>query len=267
MEKYQQNYDKSFSQEIIQHIMKQIVEAVKYLHNDNIVHNNIKLNSIFVNFETEEDKNKLNMLKSKVKLGRFKLAEKSSDLLRKETTLEKFQNERQKQSQKQLKKNDIFELGKICYQMLFGKYDINWEDMEKIIEEIKKDKFNTSITLSKEIISFLRSTLNMEVGKRLKIYELISHDFLNKNIKDFQLINEKNDNAYISEEKDKNEREEESDKKNICIICHTNVNEITISPCGHKCICENCFLKLNALNNLKDCPMCKKPVESIHYTK
>ena len=100
MEKYQQNYGKSFSQEIIQHIMKQIVEAVKYLHNDNIVHNNIKLNSIFVNFETEEDKNKLNMQKSQVKLGRFKLAEKSSDLLRKETTLEKFQSERQRQSQK-----------------------------------------------------------------------------------------------------------------------------------------------------------------------
>ena len=105
----------------------------------------------------------------------------------------------------------------------------------------------------------------MDAGKRSKINELSKHEFLEKNVKDFQLINEQKDNDNIPEEKDKNEDEgkEESIKNNLCVICYTNSNEIIISPCGHKCICEICYLKLKARNELKNCPICKKPVESI----
>ena len=262
LEKYQQNYGRPFSQEIIQHIMKQVVDVVKYLHKLNIVHNDIRLNSILVNFETEEDKNKLNLLKSQVKLGHFKFAGKSVNLLKKATILSDANKIQPKFTEKD-KKIDIFHLGKICYQMLFGKYGVDSENMEKLIEEIEEGKFNAPITLSKEIISFLKDMLRMDPVKRSKINELSTHEFLEKNVKDFQLINEQKDNADISEEKDKNEEKEESDKKNLCVICYTNSNEIIISPCGHKCICEICYLKLEARNDLKNCPICKKPVESI----
>ena len=71
LEKYIEEYDKPFSQEIIQYIIKQLIEVIKYLHNLNIIHRNIKLENILVIFDTEEDKKKLNMLKSTIKLNDF----------------------------------------------------------------------------------------------------------------------------------------------------------------------------------------------------
>ena len=76
LENYIEEYDKPFSQEIIQHLMKQIVEVIEYLHGLNIIHRNIKLENILVIFDSEEDKQKLNMLKAKIKINDFFLLQK-----------------------------------------------------------------------------------------------------------------------------------------------------------------------------------------------
>ena len=71
LDKYIEEYDKPFSQEIIQYIIKQIIEVIKYLHQKNIIHRNLKLSNILVIFDNEEDKQKINMLKAKIKLSGF----------------------------------------------------------------------------------------------------------------------------------------------------------------------------------------------------
>ena len=248
LDKYQQEFGKPFSQEIIQHLMRQIIDAVKYIHTLKIVHNNINLNYILIHYKDENDEEEFNLLKSNVKIIGFKHWGRILSL--KESYLD-IDAKKPICTEKDLK-NDILQLGKLCFKMLFGKYalDDNIDNMEKIIDEIENGKYNYPITLSKEIISFLKDMLRKDPDKRLNIYELLNHDFIIKNIKDFQLINEQKE-------------EEQKEKKHLCVICLTNNQEIILSPCGHKCICENCYYKLKYKNQISECPICWHPVESI----
>ena len=68
---YKTEYNRPFSQNIIQHISKQIISALSYLHKNRILHRNIKLDNILVHFPTEEDKKRLNMLSCKIKVRDF----------------------------------------------------------------------------------------------------------------------------------------------------------------------------------------------------
>ena len=72
--KYKQFNRRPFSQEIVQYLMRQIIEGLKFIHSRKIIHRDIKLDNILVSFSKESDKNSLNMLKSKVKIIDFGLA-------------------------------------------------------------------------------------------------------------------------------------------------------------------------------------------------
>ena len=54
-----------FSEEVVQYLMRQIVDGIKYLHGKHILHRDIKLDNILVKFDSEEDKLKRNMMKAK----------------------------------------------------------------------------------------------------------------------------------------------------------------------------------------------------------
>ena len=55
LEKYIEKFGKPFSEEIIQYLMLQIIDAFKYIHWKRIMHGNIKLENILLNYENEED--------------------------------------------------------------------------------------------------------------------------------------------------------------------------------------------------------------------
>ena len=63
-----------FSEEVVQYLMRQIVDGIKYLHGKHILHRDIKLDNILVKFDSEEDKLKRNMMKAKVKIIDFGFA-------------------------------------------------------------------------------------------------------------------------------------------------------------------------------------------------
>ena len=62
LENYQKKYSKPFPEEIVQYLMIQIIDAIKYIHSNDIVHRDLKLNNIMVNFEDKNDKDNLNMM-------------------------------------------------------------------------------------------------------------------------------------------------------------------------------------------------------------
>ena len=74
-EKYKQKYNTQFfPEEIVQYIMRQIVDALKYIHSKGIMHRNIQLENIMINYSNAEDFKKINLLKAKIKIIDFGLA-------------------------------------------------------------------------------------------------------------------------------------------------------------------------------------------------
>lgn len=53
------------------------------------------------------------------------------------------------------------------------------------------------------------------------------------------------------------EKDFKSVKDPICLACLNNNAIITLSPCGHKCLCESCFNDTIS-SELKKCPICRE---------
>ena len=74
-------YHKTFNEEIIQQIMKQIVNGLKYLHEKNIIHRDLKTENIFVKFYNKENYNNMNLDKTHIKIGDFGFSTKEKNFL------------------------------------------------------------------------------------------------------------------------------------------------------------------------------------------
>ena len=203
LEKYQEKYGKPFSQEIVQHLMRQIIDAFKYIHSLKIIHRDIKLDNILLNFETEEDKEKLNMMKATAKIIDFGFACRISKSGLQYSTLgspinmdpiilKKLNTPGRKARQLGYdQKADIWSLGTICYELLIGKPAFDAEDMDDLVSKIEDGTYSVPTNLSKEVISFLNAMLQYDSHQRLNSLELSRHVFLTKNIKDFTSIDMK----------------------------------------------------------------------------
>ena len=74
LDKYRKINRKPFTEEIVQYLMRQIVDAIKYIHNNHIIHRDLKLDNILVNFDNEEDKKNMNLFGAQVKIIDFGFA-------------------------------------------------------------------------------------------------------------------------------------------------------------------------------------------------
>ena len=200
LEKYMKLYRKPFSEQIVQHIMRQIVDALKYLHGKRIIHRDIKLDNILVNFDKEEDKNKLNMLNAQIKLIDFGFATHLGNKNLRYSTLGSPINMDPillkklaiKGSIANLigydEKADIWSLGTVCYEMLIGQGVFNAQNMIDLIKKVEKGTYHVPTNLSVEVVSFLNGMLQYSAKNRLSAEELSRHHFLTKNVKDFKKI-------------------------------------------------------------------------------
>ena len=177
--------------------MKQIVEAVQYLHFNKIVHRDIKLENIMVNFNNPEDYKNLNMMKAQIKLIDFGASRFIDDNLLQTAIgsidnmdpiiMENFEKitKKQKDFKKYTEKCDIWSLGTICYELTRGKKLFEVNSFDEKIEKIKEGNYRIPVTFSNEITSFLNSMLQYNEKNRKSASELLNHKFLTKNFKDF----------------------------------------------------------------------------------
>ena len=200
LEKYIEKNRKPFPQEIVQHFMKQIIDAFKYIHSKDIMHRDIKLENILLNYDTNEDKQTENLMKANIKIIDFGFAAKIEKDGLKYTTLGSPINmdplilkELQKRGKKTQKlgydkKADIWSIGTICYEMAIGKYVFDADKLDELIKKIDKGEYTVPTNLSKELISFINGMLQYDPERRLNIEQLSKHNFLNKNVNDFHKL-------------------------------------------------------------------------------
>ena len=200
LECYLEKTGKPFPQEIVQNFMKQIISAFKYIHGKKILHRDIKLENILLNYSSNEDKKNENLMKATVKIIDFGFAAKMDKTGLKYTTLGSPINmdplilsELQKRGKKTHKlgydqKADIWSLGTVCYEMAIGKNVFDVENLDELIEKVEKGEYTVPTTLSKELISFINAMLQYDPKQRLNIEQLSKLGFLNKNVNQFQKI-------------------------------------------------------------------------------
>lgn len=201
-------YHKPFSEEVVQYLMRQIVSGIRYLHSKHILHRDIKLDNILVKFDTEEDKQKKNMLKAKVKIIDFGFARyldpkelafstlgspinMEPGILRK---LNKMENSRNYGYDE---KADIWSLGTICYEMLIGHCTFDASSMKELLAKVEAGNYLLPTSMSKEAASFLNGMLQYDPKQRLNAEKLYSHHFLTKDYKSLTKMNLNNVQKHL----------------------------------------------------------------------
>ena len=199
LKKYIMICGKPFPEEIIQHFTRQIVDALKYLHSRKIIHRDLKLENLLINFESEEDKRNLNLLKAEIKIIDFGFATYlNGDGLRYSVLgspinmdpilLKKLLYENLSNLIGYDEKVDIWALGTICYELAIGHNVFQPKNITDLIIKVRKGDYHVPTNLSREFVTFLISMLKYDPNCRLNADELSRHPFLTKNINEFTKI-------------------------------------------------------------------------------
>ena len=197
LDKYRKMFRRPFTEEIVQYLMRQIVDAIKFLHGKHIIHRDLKLDNILTNFENIKDKENMNLLGAQVKIIDFGFATVlagnslafstlGSPINMDPGILKKFVGRDDKGYDEKV---DIWSLGTLCYEMLIGKPTFEAKTMRELQEKIDKGEYTLPTSLSKEAVSFLNAMLQYDSSYRLTAEELSRHHFLTRDIKQFTRIN------------------------------------------------------------------------------
>jgi len=193
-------HNKPFSQEVVQHIMRQVIAGFVYLHSSRILHRDIKLENILVQFPTEEDKKNLNMMKAKFKIADFGFARYLKEKNLDEGALGNATNT-DPQTRKLARidnetsfgydqKADIWSLGTITYELLIGCPTFEASSYEELKKKIEKGEYRIphEINISKEAIYFLTGMLRYNPSTRLDIESLNKQHFITRDVSKFHNI-------------------------------------------------------------------------------
>ena len=200
LDKYKQKNGTAFPEELVQHFMRQIIDAFKYIHGKKIIHRDIKLANILLHYENEEDKNNFNLMKAQVKIIDFGFSCEINKNGLQYTTLgspinmdplilQKLNSSTTKT--RQLGYNemaDIWSIGTICYEMLIGKPAFDAEDMDDLVQKVESGSYSVPTSISSEIASFMNGMLQYEASDRLTAEQLSRHAFLTKPVSQFKKI-------------------------------------------------------------------------------
>ena len=199
LENYQEENNKAFPEEIVQYLMKQIMNAIRYLHKNRILHRDLKLDNILINYDNENDRLKNNIMKGKIKIIDFGFARylKNEELAFSTLgspinmdpgILQKLNKVSNYRDYGYDEKADIWSLGTICYELLIGKSTFDSETMKELLIKVNKGNYFLPKYLSKEAVSFINCMLQYDPKKRLSADKLYNHKFLRNKTNEFNKI-------------------------------------------------------------------------------
>ena len=196
LKKYMEKHKKAFPEEIVQYLMKQIIDALYYLHSRRIIHRDLKLDNIMVHFDSDYDQQNLNMMKAKIKIIDFGFAIQldkakvtfsavGSPINMDPIILNKF-CKRKDVNLGYDTKADIWSTGTIFYELLTGKAVFNAKNMLELIDKVDEGRYQIPKTLSIEAVEILNGMLQYDSKNRFSAEQLLKQPFLTKNVTDFK---------------------------------------------------------------------------------
>ena len=177
-----------------QFIVKQIIEAIKYIMDNNIVHRDLKPHNILINEDTKE-----------IKLCDFGFAREFKDTLLTDTVCGSplYMAPELLQNQKYNIKSDIWSLGIIMYEIVMKNHPFKSNNISDLMHKINNNKpILTNSSFSNECKELIRDLLIVDYTKRLDwndiftnkwIFTSLEEDNKNINLKNTSIIENNND--------------------------------------------------------------------------
>ena len=201
LQRHLELHKKAFSQEQVQHIMRQVISGFVYLHSSKILHRDIKLENILVQFPSDADRDNLNIMNAKIKISDFGFSRfLKSDSLAKSVLgspssmdphiLKKIARIDNDNDYYYDQKVDIWSLGVVTYELLIGCPPFEASSYEELLSKIENGEYRIPhhVVLSIEAISFLNAMLQYNPERRLDVSELSKQYFLTRSVSTFQKL-------------------------------------------------------------------------------
>ena len=201
LEEYKNKYMTPFPEKLVRHFMKKILLGIKYLHENKIIHRDLKLENILLKYNNEIEKHNNNLYAAEIKIIDFNISYIYKDNLNNGRPLTavgtvpnmppSIVNNIIGQPKKYDEKVDIWSLGTLCYEMLFGVPLFQNITDEQIFQNILLGNFTIPHSISKQARSFLYSMLQKDGKYRLNASQLLNHEFIKGNNNNI-ILNKKN---------------------------------------------------------------------------
>ena len=190
-------YNKPVPENIVRHFIKNILTAVIYLNNKNIIHRDIKSDNILLHYDNEEDLLSNNFIKAKIKLIDFGFARYLDEnelagslvgtpMYMDPNVLKTFLESKSRVVQGFYdQKVDVWSLGILTYELLIGIVPFMSKDIKGLFQNVNKRDFyipkeeKRDFYLSEYGIKFIDKTLNIDPNLRPLPSELINDPWIN----------------------------------------------------------------------------------------
>ena len=197
---YNNTHGRPFPEKYVRYLMKEILLGVNSLHQYGVIHRDLKLGNILLNYKNEIDKINNNILNAEVKITDFNASYYPNNLQpingmeiiisEPKTAIGTvpymspsvlFNGLKPGNQIPYDKKADIWSLGVLCYEMLFAKKPFgNYQNYETY-QNILHANFDIPKTISIQARNFLNCMLILDSNKRYSARRLLLHEFIVKN--------------------------------------------------------------------------------------
>ena len=194
---YITKHNKPVPENVVHHFIKNILTAVIYLNNKNIIHRDIKSDNILLHYDDEEDLLSNNFIKAKIKLIDFGFARYLDEnelagslvgtpMYMDPNVLKTFLESKSRVVQGFYdQKVDVWSLGILTYELLIGIVPFMSKDIKGLFQNVNKRDFyipkeeKRNFFLSEYGIKFIDKTLNIDPNLRPLPSELIKDPWIN----------------------------------------------------------------------------------------